>query len=571
MVEARAGAFVVGPVAAAAVDFKQLQIRQRAAAAGLPHVLDKQFDGCVVLPQHNKEIGLLLQVDKFFDRHVARRVAVGLHASRQRLGAQHGALGGMGGRQRQCSLRFGPRVRRRLRRPGRRGAGPTGHRDRHLQIRGDERYRRGRRFAGRGLHRADWRCAAGSLAPGGVARAVRSRKAQRQPARHRGEQAHQRQQRPLPAAGAVGLGQAFAQRAGQVAAGLRVAAQLIDVALQLSNALARCRCSRGRLARRRGGLRHRVQGLLDTVGLGHRERRQRQVQAQAGYWRLRALRAACSARRRGGNATQAAGRRGAANAALGLRLDARHAAGQGFGHRGHGRKRSACAATRSWHVAAGIGIGRQSGKGRCGHLRRVGRRVGQHNEAARKFGGAAGLQQHADDGFVHDHGREHAHPRRFAARAFQRGLHHAGGQAAVANRDLGAQAIGSEGFAGFQAHRHREVQRLAEHSSAAAGPEASGQRCAGCDGGGSHRDRRQPGPFFEHAREGEQAKKSQNYSSTRHPAPSRQARRHGAGFVAPCTVARLHRRPWPARGLGDTPRFRNPASAAPAGAAALAR
>ena len=72
-VEAGAGAFVGAAVALALVDLQQLRVGQRALAAGTAQVRHQQVDRRIFLAERDEEVGLLLEVQQFFHRQLARR------------------------------------------------------------------------------------------------------------------------------------------------------------------------------------------------------------------------------------------------------------------------------------------------------------------------------------------------------------------------------------------------------------------------------------------------------------------------------------------------------------------
>ena len=94
LVEALAHALVRFALVAPAVDLEQLQIRQRAAAAGAAQVAHQQVDGRIVLAEHEEELGLLFQVDQLLHGDFAARLGLG-HRHRLRV-LQGRGRGGQG-------------------------------------------------------------------------------------------------------------------------------------------------------------------------------------------------------------------------------------------------------------------------------------------------------------------------------------------------------------------------------------------------------------------------------------------------------------------------------------------
>lgn len=74
LVEAVARALVGGLVTPAVVDVQQLEVGQRAGTPGIAQVRHQEVDRRIVLPQHDEELGLLLEVDQLLGADIARHL-----------------------------------------------------------------------------------------------------------------------------------------------------------------------------------------------------------------------------------------------------------------------------------------------------------------------------------------------------------------------------------------------------------------------------------------------------------------------------------------------------------------
>ena len=245
------------------VDLQQLQVGQRAAAAGVAQMLHQQVDGRLVLPEHDEELGLLLEVDQLVDRYVARRRSRARARRRQGLGAHRGRVGAA------------------VRQPDAAATARSAPSTSRSAVAGGQAAAPRARAAGaaapgkwisdvtKGMGEVGGRLGVGSAWPparvGGDIASIQPllplaphiRQPPRQPRCQRREQRHQGRQRHHPAAGAVGPRQLLAQLRRLLAAGLRFVAQAFHGAFERGDACGRGRCGGRRRPRGTGRLRPR--------------------------------------------------------------------------------------------------------------------------------------------------------------------------------------------------------------------------------------------------------------------------------------------------------------------------
>ena len=438
MIEARAHPFVGAAVTASAVDFEQLQVRQRAAAAGVPQVFHQQVDGGLVLAEHDEEVGLLLEVDQLFDRDVARcrvgricrqhgralhcRLDLGRRVGRAGDRWQHAGYCGRRWRRMtrtwfECHrFRLGEIGPRRWR-PGRRRPSRRAGRLRDTDFGGHERNRCRRLLARAGFRRARAQGGRGAL-PIVLARLLQRGQAPAQPARKGRQQHRHHEQGPGPAAGVFGAQEPLAQLHAQAATSLGFGLQFAHPSFECGNPFGGRRGRRGGSARGAGCDCHRLQRLL------HRGRGRGRIR-----WRIGRIELESGARgmatRRGGDLVH--GRAGSGRPVCcalrgtvgGPCRGPRHGPvaqrGTGRGRRHDHLRR--CGRAIRWRTGACAGCGqrrdpdsaflgrRRDQRGRCrigrhGRRRRRRRWIGQHDEATCQSGGAACAEEHADHGLI---------------------------------------------------------------------------------------------------------------------------------------------------------------------------
>ena len=587
MVEALSQA-VVGPARAAAmVDLEQLQVGQRAAAPRGAQVLVEQLHRRVVLAEHDKELGLLFEVDQLFDRDIARRAFVDAHVGGQHVGLMRGRF--VVGRQ----CRAVPR-RHRLHRPrrelrgrrdgvarqglGRRGRWPGGRRTRatggigrliRAPLRREERSRSRRLPARRGRVDGLRRRRHHRVLPVLLALALGRGQPPGQPRREcrQHERHHQKRQHPAP--GLIGFRQLLAPLRGQFAAGLGVAAQLLDRALHRSQAIGVARRRRGRQTGCAGGLRHRLDRCFHRGrGAG---RRRHQIELQPRRRGRRARRrggCGCGTRALGGLAGGlgararlcllgavrhtpfCTGRRGRGQLSYRpLRLREPRRGDGRIDRGGRLRRHHDGCRWRRWRQLR-LGQGQRGRFGRRGWRGcHIDGRIGQHDVAAHDARAAARTQVDADHRLVDGMKGGDADAGHASALELDRGLHLARRQSALALHDFGGNAFRAQAFTRIQAQLHGKVQRLPQHGATAAAAQARRRRHRRQPRGRAHDNRYQAGPRLVHAIRWkwrhEPRKTGAKHSSTksyrrRTPASPRRARCHassrGDNRPRPCRV-----------------------------------
>ena len=474
-VEAGARALVGAAVALAAIDLEQLGVGQRALAAGAAQVRHQQVDRGVFLAQRDEEVGLLLEVEQFLDRQLARRRRILRHRRPPSTARSSGCVAdrSRSGVTPRASLSSGcgastndsaPADAAAARRAGRRApARPPAPRRRPARAR-----------APAGGFGAQLRF----VEPGAV-RVARLLAQLPQQRADGGERERQQARQPgQPVAARLRLRKLRLQLRGLFALDLAVALDGLDALFERAQLAGvgvvdvgqHHRGARGGGRRRNDRLLH-VELEVHVAAVEHEARRFGRRGAATRGPGLRALPA--SARRRcRGAARRAPTARSARWRAPSSGPCARHASRAGRAAPAPWRAArcsvdaGATAAPRAAGAAPGRGIG-IGGRGRLRQLDRRGgeiRRVGEYREATRESLLATRAQRDLDDRLGDRRGRRDSHqPFGIRSTRVDLGSNGIGQQLGLAVINIDGYAIGAESLAGFDVDGYRDRERLTEY------------------------------------------------------------------------------------------------------------